>query len=267
MTDRSEQRKILEALVLAAPEPLPAAKLAAIIPGATSADVRELVAELNAAYEAEGRGFEVREVAGGYQLRTRAELAEYVQQLSPRRPVRLSRASLETLAVVAYKQPITRAEIEHVRGVDAGAVVRSLLERDLVRIAGHREIPGRPMLYATTRRFLELFGLASLEELPTLRDLQELASGDAGGIAAPAGDDAGGLAGPGDDDDPDPGTFEAADALAALAGADDDGDELEAGDGLDAPDPLDEPDTLDESDALDESDDLDEPEEPVGKPH
>jgi segregation and condensation protein B len=266
MTDRSQQRRILEALVLAAPEPLPAAKLAGIVPGANAADVRELVAELNSAYEAEGRGFEVRDVAGGYQLRTRADLAEFVQQLSPRRPVRLSRASLETLAVVAYKQPITRAEIEHVRGVDAGAVVRSLLERDLVRIAGHREIPGRPMLYATTRRFLELFGLASLEELPTLRDLQELASADGAGVAAAPDDGAEGLAergeglaARGEDDDPDPGTFEAANALAALAAGDDDGDELR--------DDLDSPDDLDEQDALDEQDDLDEPEEPVGKPH
>ena len=97
--------------------------------------------------------------------------------LHPRRALRLSRAALETLAVVAYKQPITRAEIEHVRGVDAGAVLRSLLERDLVRIAGHREIPGRPMLYATTRRFLEVFGLSALEDLPSLRDLQEIAAG------------------------------------------------------------------------------------------
>src|SRR5208283_4748118 len=122
------------------------------------------------------RGFEIAEVAGGWQLRTCTDLAEYVQALHPRRAVRLSRAALETLAVVGYKQPITRAEIEHVRGVDAGAVLRSLLERELVRIAGHREIPGRPMLYATTRRFLEVFGLSSLEDLPSLRDLQEIAS-------------------------------------------------------------------------------------------
>lgn len=172
--DRREQRAIVEALVLASPEPIPAAKLAAIVPEATASLVRELVAELNADYAAEGRGFEIAEVAGGWQLRTRPELAAYVQELQPRRTGRLSRASLETLAVIAYKQPITRAEIERVRGVDVGAVVRSLLERDLIRIAGHREIAGRPMLYATTKRFLQLFGLSSLEDLPTLRDLREL---------------------------------------------------------------------------------------------
>jgi segregation and condensation protein B len=172
--ERSEQRRILEALVLSAPEPVPAGRLASVVPGATPALVQELITELNAEYEAQERGFEIHHVAGGYQLRTPPDLAEHVRALQPRRAVRLSRASLETLAVIAYRQPVTRAEIEHVRGVDAGAVARTLLERNLVRIAGHREIPGRPMLYATTKRFLEVFGLASLEDLPTLRELEEL---------------------------------------------------------------------------------------------
>ena len=112
-----------------------------------------------------------------------------MQRLEHERPARLSRAALETLAVVAYRQPVTRAEIEHVRGVDCGPVLRSLLERHLVRIAGHREVPGRPMLYGTTRRFLEIFGLASLEDLPTLRDVEELARA-AAAAAAEAGVDA-----------------------------------------------------------------------------
>ncbi len=176
--ERSEQRRILEALVVSAPEPVPAGRLASVVPDATPALVQELVTELNAEYETQERGFEIHHVGGGYQLRTRPDLAEHVRALQPRRAVRLSRASLETLAVIAYKQPVTRAEIEHVRGVDAGAVVRTLLERNLVRIAGHREIPGRPMLYATTRRFLEVFGLASLEDLPTLREIEELLPAD-----------------------------------------------------------------------------------------
>lgn len=178
MVERGEQRRIVEALVLGAAEPIPAAKLAAIVPQCSTHEARELVTELNAEYEAQGRSFEIVEVAGGYQLRTRPDLAPWLRELQPRRTVRLSRAALETLAVAAYRQPITRAEIEHVRGVDAGAVLRGLLERDLVRIAGHREIPGRPLLYATTKRFLELFGLRSLEDLPTLRDLQELSSSE-----------------------------------------------------------------------------------------
>ena len=176
MADRQEQRRIVEGLLLAAGEPLTAQRLGELVPDASTSVVRELVGELNAEYAQQGRGFEISEVAGGWQLRTCADLSEYVRALHPRRTLRLSRAALETLAVVAYRQPLTRAEIEHVRGVDAGAVLRSLLERDLVRIAGHREIPGRPMLYATTRRFLEVFGLAALEDLPSLRDLQEIAS-------------------------------------------------------------------------------------------
>lgn len=210
--DRAEQRRIVEALVLASPEPIAAARLAAIVPGCTAGAARELVAELNAEYEASGRGFEIREVGGGYQLRTRPELATFVHALQPKRTQRLSRASLETLSVIAYKQPITRAEIEHVRGVDAGAVMRSLLERDLIRIAGQREIPGRPMLYATTKHFLRLFGLASLEELPSLRDLRDLgeaATDEVGGSADDVLDEPGGAvaagvdaASPGNDEEP-----------------------------------------------------------------
>jgi segregation and condensation protein B len=146
--------------------------------------VRELVGEINAEYREQRRAFEVVEAAGGFQVRTLAEFGPYLQQTLATRPLRLSQASLETLAVVAYRQPVTRAEIEHVRGVDVGAVLRSLLERRLVRIAGHREVAGRPLLYATTRRFLEVFGLARLEDLPTLRDLQEFAPAEEGGEPA-----------------------------------------------------------------------------------
>jgi segregation and condensation protein B len=132
------------------------------------------VAELGREYEELGRAFEIWEVAGGYQLRTRPEYASYLRLLHRERPLRLSRAALETLAVVAYRQPVTRAEVEAVRGVEADAVIRSLLERQLVRVAGHREVPGRPMLYATTKRFLEVFGLGELDDLPTLREMEEL---------------------------------------------------------------------------------------------
>lgn len=255
MRDRREQRRIVEGLLLAAPEPLTSQRLAELVPGANAATVRELVTELNAEYAEQGRGFEIAEVAGGWQLRTCADLAEYVHALHPRRAVRLSRAALETLAVVGYKQPITRAEIEHVRGVDAGAVLRSLLERELVRIAGHREIPGRPMLYATTRRFLEVFGLSSLEDLPSLRDLQEIASSvepaaepDAAREELPEDD---GCAGPSFEEATSPGEPEAADDptphfRASLAS------------------PFDE---LGETDAVDPEEGGGESEEPVGRPH
>jgi segregation and condensation protein B len=169
-----DQRRIVEALILAAPEPIGAARIGQIVPGLDAAKARKVVEELRAEYEEQGRGFELWEVAGGYQLRTRPDLAGWVKQLQKDRPVRLSRAALETLAVVAYKQPATRAEVEQVRGVDVGPVLRSLVDRSLVRIAGHREVPGRPILYATTKRFLEVFGLSKLEDLPTLRDVEEL---------------------------------------------------------------------------------------------
>lgn len=170
-----EKRSIAEALILASPEPIPLARLAKLIPRCTPAKARVLVDELNAEYVAQQRSFEICEVSGGYQMRTHSEFASYLQQLRSARPLRLSNAALETLAIVAYRQPLTRAEVENVRGVDAGPVMRNLLERKLIKLAGHREVPGRPMLYATTKRFLELFGLAELEDLPTLRELEEFA--------------------------------------------------------------------------------------------
>jgi segregation and condensation protein B len=171
--EHAESKRIAEALLLASAEPLSAARLGPVI-GLPAREVRELLDELNQEYEASGRGFRIEAVGGGFQLRTLPELAPWLQKLRPQPPLRMSRAALETLAIVAYKQPVTRAELEHVRGVDVGAVMASLLERRLVRIAGHREVPGRPMLYATTRRFLEVFGLASLSDLPTLREIDEL---------------------------------------------------------------------------------------------
>jgi segregation and condensation protein B len=186
--ERSEQLSIAEALILASPEPIPLARLASLIPRCKPAAARALVDELNAEYATRGRAFEIWEVAGGFQLRTLPAFASYVQASQPERPLRLSQAALETLAVIAYRQPVTRAEVEHVRGVDASVVLRSLLERHLVRIAGHREVPGRPLLYATSRRFLEVFGLARIEDLPTLRELAELAPvGPAGAEPTPNG--------------------------------------------------------------------------------
>lgn len=170
-----EQKRLIEALILAAAEPIGAARLADIVPGCDAGRVRTLVGQLNDEYTAEGRAFRVESVAGGYQLRTRSEFAPYLQQLRTERPLRLSNAALETLAIIAYKQPATRAEIEHIRGVEVGAVLRGLLERHLIRLAGHREVPGRPLLYGTTRRFLEIFGLNALSDLPTLREIEELA--------------------------------------------------------------------------------------------
>lgn len=180
-----EQRCLIEGIVFASPEPVSAKRIANLVQDCDTKEVHAQICELNDEYETQGRAFRFEKVAGGYQLRTVAELAPALRALRPTPPVRLSPASLETLAVVAYRQPVTRTEVENIRGVEAGPVLRSLLERELVRVAGHREVPGRPMLYATTKRFLEVLGLNSLSDLPTLQEVEELVGSDALPEAAP----------------------------------------------------------------------------------
>jgi segregation and condensation protein B len=193
--EREKQKQIVEALILAAPEPISAQRLADIVPRLKPAGVKELVAELGREYQEQGRAFEIWEVAGGYQLRTLPAYANWVKQLLKERAMRLSRAALETLSVVAYKQPVTRAEVEHVRGVEVGPVLRSLVDRKLVKIAGHRDVPGRPMVYATTKRFLEVFGLPRLDDLPTLREVEDLLPADPEESTTPTGEASAGDAG------------------------------------------------------------------------
>jgi segregation and condensation protein B len=134
--------------------------------------VREVMGELRAEYLT--RGIVLDEVAGGWLFRTNAQYAPFVRELTGGRPVRLTRAQLETLAIAAYRQPITRPEIDDIRGVDTGATLKLLLERDLVRILGKKDEPGRPLLYGTTANFLEFFNMKSLKDLPTLREFTEL---------------------------------------------------------------------------------------------
>ena len=187
--DRDQQRRIVEAAVLASPEPITPTAVAELIPRCNPSQVRAFVQELNAEYVEQRRAFEIWEVAGGFQFRSLPEFAPYLKQIQKTRPLRLSAAALETLSIVAYRQPVTRAEVEQVRGVEAGAVLRSLLERQLLRIAGHREVPGRPIVYATTRRFLEVFGLTKLGDLPALRDLAELSDLEGGDVGVTGRDD------------------------------------------------------------------------------
>ena len=167
-------RQILEALLFAADEPLSARRLAAMIDEAPGS-VADLVRDLNADYLREDRAFHVQEVAGGYRLVTRPEFATWVADLraSDSSP-RLSQAALETLSIVAYKQPVTRAELESIRGVTVDGVLKTLVERELVRITGREEGMGRPLLYGTTDHFLEYFGLPSLEALPRPDELEIL---------------------------------------------------------------------------------------------
>jgi segregation and condensation protein B len=168
-------KQVLEALLFAADEPLSARRLAAIVEEVTPAEVADLVRELNADYLRESRAFHVQEIAGGYRLVTRSEFAGWIAGLraaggSPR----LTQAALETLSIVAYKQPVTRAELESIRGVAVEGVLKTLVDRELVRIAGREEGMGRPLLYGTTDYFLEYFGLPSLDALPRPDELEIL---------------------------------------------------------------------------------------------
>jgi segregation and condensation protein B len=164
-------RGLLEALVFAADKPLKTSELARLA-SAPVQQVRTFMIELSETYA--DRGIVLSEIAGGWLFRTNVQYAPFVRELTTERPVRLTRAQVETLAIVAYRQPITRPEVDDIRGVDSGATVKLLLERDLVRILGKKDEPGRPILYGTTGRFLEFFGLKSLGDLPTLREFTEL---------------------------------------------------------------------------------------------
>ncbi|MGB6553035.1 MAG: SMC-Scp complex subunit ScpB [Candidatus Binataceae bacterium] len=167
-------KSILESLLFAAGEPLTITRIAAVLENVPKTEIQNSLATLGAEYSANNRGLAIEEVAGGYQLRTPKEHAQYVRRLLAARPPRLSRPLLETVAIIAYRQPITRPEIEQLRGVDTGGVLETLLERRLVKIAGRKEAPGRPMMYATTPEFLEVFGLKDLESLPDLKEFQEI---------------------------------------------------------------------------------------------
>ena len=174
MLAQPEALAILEALLFVADEPLHLDQIAGIFGDRTPDEVRCLVEALNGRYTGEASGLQVQEMAGGLRLTTRPDLASWVQKLNRVRPARLSRAALETLAVIAYRQPLTKAEVEGVRGVSADGVLRTLLERDLIRIVGRKPEAGRPILYGTARTFLEHFGFKDLTDLPTLREIEDL---------------------------------------------------------------------------------------------
>ena len=167
-------RNVIEAALLAAGRPVQPAELLQLFEESTRPTSEQLRAALDGlAAEYGGRGLELKETAGGVRIQVRRELAGEVSRLWPERPARYSRALLETLALIAYRQPITRGEIEAVRGVAVNPnIVKTLLERNWVRVVGHRDVPGRPELLATTRDFLDYFGLRSLDELPPLSELK-----------------------------------------------------------------------------------------------
>jgi segregation and condensation protein B len=169
-------KKIIEAALLSAGKPLSINKLLSLFeedkqPGRD--EIREAISALTE--ECQSRGVEVKEVASGYRIQAKQEFSEWISKLWEERPPKYSRALLETLVLVAYRQPITRGEIEHVRGVSVSTnIMRTLLERDWVKVVGHRDVPGRPAIYSTTKAFLDYFNLKSLQELPTLAEIRDL---------------------------------------------------------------------------------------------
>jgi segregation and condensation protein B len=213
--DNPNLDNIVLALLFASDEPLSARKIAALIEDVTVADVKQAIETWNARADTEAWSIGIEQVAGGYRLATRPDYAPYVSRLyAGRRKFRLSRAGLETLAIVAYKQPITRAEIESIRGVGSGSVIANLMERSLVQITGKAKVLGAPFLYGTTQEFLEYLGLNSLRDLPSMEDLEALLAKEA---SAEALESEAGIIEPGEED--------AAVAIAASASAVNDEDD------------------------------------------
>ena len=163
---------ILESLLFVADAPLTLDQLKKIMIEVESKEIRQALAELQEEYQLRQGGFDLRQVAGGYQFRSRNAYNEWITRLIEPSPIRLSKAALETLAIIAYKQPVIRSDVEHIRGVDCGGVLRVLLERQLIRVLGRKEIPGRPLIYATTKKFLEVFDLKDLKDLPSPKEIE-----------------------------------------------------------------------------------------------
>jgi segregation and condensation protein B len=172
-------KSALEALLFVSGGPLSADRLAGVFEETTAEQVAEQLRALGRDYEERGSGIMLAEVAGGWQLVTRPENAAWIRKFrSVKVSAKLSRPALETLAIVAYRQPITRAEVESVRGVNIGGIMRNLMERRLVKIVGKKDVPGKPLMYGTTPEFLQYFGLKDLSALPTLKEFQELEAGE-----------------------------------------------------------------------------------------
>ena len=172
MMDDFDVRPILESLFFVSDSPVRLETLVEILPESNKEAILKGIRQIQAEYEDGSRGIELTEIAGGYQFRTKPDFAGWVNRLKRAKAVKLSQAALETLAIVAYRQPIIRPSIEEVRGVDSGSVLHTLLEKGLIKIMGRKDLPGRPIVYGTTKTFLELFSLNTLSDLPGLQEIQ-----------------------------------------------------------------------------------------------
>lgn len=167
-------KPVLETLLFMADAPLSIDRLAGILEEYDRRDIRLALDELRNDYDVPERGVCLAEIAGGYQFRSKPAMSDFLRRLTPAKTFKFSQSALETLAIIAYRQPVTRAEVEYLRGVDSGGVIKTLLEKKLIRIIGKKDIPGKPLIYGTTRDFLEIFSLRDLAGLPTLKEIQQL---------------------------------------------------------------------------------------------
>jgi segregation and condensation protein B len=172
MMDDFDVKPILESLFFVSDSPIRIEALVEILPESNKEAILEGIRQIQAEYGAPSKGIDLTEIAGGYQFRTKPGWAEWVNRLKKAKAVKLSQPALETLAIVAYRQPVIRPAIEEIRGVDTGSVLHTLLEKGLIKIMGRKELPGRPIVYGTTRAFLELFSLNSVSDLPKLQEIQ-----------------------------------------------------------------------------------------------
>jgi segregation and condensation protein B len=172
--ERDEIKSILESILFVADGPQSVQRLAEVLDPVDRQTIQSVLSEWQDEIQAQNRGVRLVEVAGGYQLRTPKANADWVKKFLGGRPSRMGKATLETLAIVAYRQPITKAEIEAIRGVDVDGVITTLLERSLIRAVARKDVPGRPFLYGTTLEFLQLFNLKDLSELPTLKEMDDI---------------------------------------------------------------------------------------------
>lgn len=173
-TDSDKLKALVEGLLFISDGPLSLDRLAGMLTEFERPDIVAALEELRSDCLRLERGIVITEVAGGYQFRTRTEHAEVMRRLNRSRAAKFSQSAMESLAIIAYRQPVTRSEVEYLRGVDCGGVIKTLLDRKLIRILGKKDVPGRPIVYGTTREFLETFNLKNLTSLPTLREIQDL---------------------------------------------------------------------------------------------